>query len=181
NSLGGYLSGMVSSLPRLYPLLGLCGGYALLMLFNPVRPAFGDGFRCIGRFKRIWLTFALLGFGYFIFQFATFTPIRNSADLDLNQVTSLPSWRWPTFIEIWRETPLPALEGVAGIFDNATTTYPLSVLAFASVGCAASGVGITANFCHRRCRGIHFRISVWRLYPGIFDHGLPGMGQRRQF
>ena len=120
---------MLSSLPRVYPLLALCGGYTLLMFFNPIRRAFGDGFRCITRFKRIWLTFALLGFGYFIFQFATFTPIRNSADLDLNQVISLPSWRWPTFIEIWRETPLPALEGVAGIFDNAITTYPLSVLA----------------------------------------------------
>ena len=32
-------------------------------------------------------------------------------------------------MEIWREVPLPALEGVAGIFDNATTTYPLSVIA----------------------------------------------------
>ncbi len=32
-------------------------------------------------------------------------------------------------MEIWREVPLPALEGVAGIFDNATTTYPLSVVA----------------------------------------------------
>jgi len=143
---------MVSSLPRLYPLLGLCGGYALLMVFNPVRPAFGDGFRCIGRFKRIWLTFALLGFGYFIFQFATFTPIRNSADLDLNQVTSLPSWRWPTFIEIWRETPLPALEGVAGIFDNATTTYPLSVLA---------AVLMVINW-----RGLHGALlrSLWKRY-----------------
>ena len=99
------------------------------MFFNPVRQALGDGFRCIGRFKRIWLTFALLGFGYFVFQFATFTPIRNSADLDLNQVTSLPSWHWPRFVEIWRQTPLPTLEAVAGIFDNATTTYPLSVVA----------------------------------------------------
>ena len=143
---------MVSSLPRLYPLLGLCGGYALLMLFNPVRPAFGDGFRCIGRFKRVWLTFALLGFGYFIFQFATFTPIRNSADLDLNQVISLPSWRWPTFIEIWRETPLPALEGVAGIFDNATTTYPLSVLA--------------AIFMIINWRGLHGALlrALWKRY-----------------
>jgi hypothetical protein len=34
--------------------------------------------RCVARFKRIWLTFAFLGFGYFVFQFATFTPIRNS-------------------------------------------------------------------------------------------------------
>jgi hypothetical protein len=120
---------MLSSLPRVYPLLGLCGGYALVMLFNPVRQALGDGFRCIRRFKRIWLTFTFLGFGYFVFQFATFTPIRTLADLDLNQVTSLPSWHWPRFLEIWRETPLPALEGVAGIFDNATTTYPLSAVA----------------------------------------------------
>ncbi len=41
----------------------------------------------------------------------------------------MPSWHWPRFTEVWRETPLPALEGVAGIFDNATTTYPLSVVA----------------------------------------------------
>jgi hypothetical protein len=120
---------MLSSLSRVFPLLGLCGGYALMMFFNPVRQALVDGFRCIGRFRRIWITFALLGFAYFIFQFATFTPIRSSADVDLSQVTSLPSWHWPTFIEIWRETPLPALEGVAGIFDDATTTYPFSVLA----------------------------------------------------
>jgi hypothetical protein len=48
-----------------YPLLGLFGGYALVMFFNPVRRALADGFRCIGRYKRIWITFALLGFGYF--------------------------------------------------------------------------------------------------------------------
>ncbi len=120
---------MLSSLPRVYPLLGFCGGYAIVMLFNPVRQALRDGFRCIARFKRIWLTFVLLGFTYSVFQFATFTPIQNSADLDLKQVTSMPSWHWPRFAEVWRETPLPALEGVAGIFDNATTTYPLSVVA----------------------------------------------------
>jgi len=120
---------MLSSLPRVYPLLGFCGGYAIVMLFNPVRHALRDGFRCIARFKRIWLTFVLLGFTYSVFQFATFTPIQSSADLDLKQVASMPSWHWPRFTEVWRETPLPALEGVAGIFDNATTTYPLSVVA----------------------------------------------------
>jgi hypothetical protein len=123
------LAEMWQSVPRIYPVLGLCGGYALVMFFNPLRHALGDGFRCIRRYKRIWLTFALLGFGYFVFQFATFTPIRNWSDLDPNQVISLPNWYWPRFVEIWRETPLPALEGVAGIFDNATTTYPLSIVA----------------------------------------------------
>lgn len=120
---------MLSSVSRVYPLLGLCGGYAIVMLFNPVRLALRDGFRCITRFKRVWLAFAGLGFAYFVFQFATFTPIQSAADLDLNQVISVPNWHWPRFTEIWYDTPLPALEGVAGIFDNATTTYPLSVIA----------------------------------------------------
>jgi hypothetical protein len=123
------MADMWQNVPPFYPLLGLFGGYGLVMLFNPVRRALGDGFRCIGRYKRIWITFALLGFGYFVFQFVTFTPVRNWSDLDLAQIVSLPQWYWPRFAEIWTETPLPALEGVAGIFDNATTTYPLSVVA----------------------------------------------------
>jgi len=120
---------MLSGFPRVYPVLGLCAGYVLMMLFNPVRRALGGGFRCIGRYRRIWVSVALLGFGYFVFQFATFTPIRNWADVDPSQIISLPHWYWPRFTEVWSETPLPALEGVAGLFDNATTTYPLSIVA----------------------------------------------------
>lgn len=120
---------MLSSLPRVYPLLGLCSGYLIVLLFNPVRLALRDGLRCILRFKRIWITFTILGLAYSVFQFATFTPIHQSADLDFSQLTSPGSWEWPGFFEVWREVPLPALEGVAGIFDNATTTYPLSILA----------------------------------------------------
>lgn len=115
--------------PRVYPLLGLCGGYLLVLFFNPIRLALRDGFRCILRFKRVWLTFVLLGFAYSVFQFATFTPLQSASDLDLNQVATMGDWNWPRLIEVWRETPLPTLEGVAGIFDNATTTYPLSVIA----------------------------------------------------
>ncbi|MDB6146670.1 MAG: hypothetical protein JWO45_334 [Spartobacteria bacterium] len=120
---------MVSSLPRVYPLLGLFSGYALVMLFNPVRLALRDGFRCLMRFPRIWVTFVLFGFAYSVFQFATFSPIQSAADLDFTQVTSLPSWHWPRLVEVWQQAPLPALENIAGIFDNATTTYPLSVIA----------------------------------------------------
>lgn len=119
----------MSTVSRVYPLLGLFGGYAVVMLFNPIRVALRDGFRCIMRFKRIWLTFTLLGFAYSVFQFATFTPLQRTSDIDLSQVLAPASWAWPTFVEVWREVPLPALEGVVGIFDNATTTYPLSVLA----------------------------------------------------
>jgi hypothetical protein len=120
---------MSLNIPRIYLLAGFFGGYALVMLFNPVRLALRDGLRCISRYKRIWATFAILGFAYFVFQFSTFTPIRSSSDLDLAQMTSVATWHWPRFVEIWQSAPLPALEGVAGLFDNATTTYPLSVAA----------------------------------------------------
>src|SRR5438477_1519934 len=120
---------MLSSIPRIYPLLGLCVGYLIVLFFNPIRLALRDGLRCILRFKRIWLTFALLGFAYSVFQFATFTPLHGMADLDVSQVAAPGSWDWPAFVEIWRDVPLPMLEGVAGIFDNATTTYPLSIVA----------------------------------------------------
>lgn len=120
---------MLSSVPRVYPLLGLGGGYLLVLFFNPARRALRDGFRCIVRFKRIWLTFALLGFAYSVFQFATFTPLQRASDFDLMQIATMGEWTWPPFAEVWREIPLPTLESVAGIFDSATTTYPLSVLA----------------------------------------------------
>ncbi|MBA2431604.1 MAG: hypothetical protein H0V56_05750, partial [Chthoniobacterales bacterium] len=122
------------------PLLGLVVGYVLVMLFNPVRLALRDGFRCITRFKRIWLTFVLLGFAYSIFQFATFTPFTDPAPLDLREITEVSTWGWPRLAEVWRETPLPTLEGVAGIFDNATTTYPLSVVAAVLLLCNWRGL-----------------------------------------
>src|ERR1700693_6007759 len=120
---------MSSALPRLYPLLGLLSGYIIVMLFNPVRLALRDGFRCLLRYKRIWLTFVALGFAYFVFQFSTFTPIQSTSDVDLSQLTSMGSWHWPTFLEIWQEAPLPALEGVGGIFACPRHTYPLSAIA----------------------------------------------------
>ena len=120
---------MSTGLSRVYPLIGLFSGYVIVLLFNPVRVPLRDGFRCVLRYKRVWLTFVLLGSAYFVFQFSTFTPIESTADVDLTQITSMANWHWPTFMEIWREAPLPALEGVAGIFDDATTTYPLSAVA----------------------------------------------------
>jgi len=115
--------------PAAYPLLALSFGYSLVMLFNPVRLSLRDGFRCIIRFPRIWITFVVFGLGYSSFQFATFSPLNGSDQIDWNQLVSVPSWHWPHLVEIWQQTPLPTLESIAGLFDNATTTYPLSVIA----------------------------------------------------
>ena len=86
--------------PGAYGWLGLCGSYALLMFFTPVRRALTDGLHCLRRYQRIWMTFAMLGFGYFVFQFVTFTPIRNLADLEPSQIVSLPQWVWPHLSEV---------------------------------------------------------------------------------
>ena len=77
---------MLSSIPRIYPLLGLCTGYLVVLFFNPIRLALRDGLRCILRFKRIWLTFVLLGFGYSAFDFATSASLHAPVELDFSQV-----------------------------------------------------------------------------------------------
>ena len=110
------------------------------MFFNPVRQALLNGFRCLLRFPRIWLAFVLFGLAYSVFQFATFNPIQSTDDIDFTQIASLPSWHWPRLAEVWRQAPLPALENVAGIFDNATTTYPLSVIAAVLIICNWRGL-----------------------------------------
>jgi hypothetical protein len=113
-------------LSRWYALVGLLVGYLLVMLTNPVRLALRDGFRCIVRYERIWLTFAVLGFAYFVFQFVTFS---GASEINFAELISIANWNWPRLSDVWRDATLPTLEGVAGIFDNATTTYPLSAVA----------------------------------------------------
>src|SRR5437870_7835868 len=117
------------ALTRLYPIAGLLAGYLLVMLANPVRRALRDGFRCLARYERVWLTFALLGFAYFVFQFVTFSSLPSPSEINFAEIISISNWNWPAFADFWRGVPLPTLEGVAGIFDNAATTYPLSALA----------------------------------------------------
>jgi hypothetical protein len=142
---------------RVYPWAGLFVGYVLVLLANPIRLALRDGLRCLSRFSRVWLTFVLLGFAYSIFQFATFTPIQSQTDFDFNQIASLPVWHWPRLLEVWREIPLPALEGVAGIFDDATTTYPLSVIA--ALLLAVNWRGLHGSFV----RALWKRYRIWSI------------------
>lgn len=153
---------MLSAVPRVYPLLGVLGGYLLLMLASPVRVALRDGLRCVLRFKRLWLLFALLAFAYSAFQFVVFTPLQ-PGDLRFEQLTFWESWHWPLFSQVWRDSLLHTAESVAGIFDAAATTYPFSVLA---------ALGLLLNW-----RGLHvalvralrkqFGVVGWLVYLGV--------------
>ena len=120
---------MIQNPARLYVFGALIVGYALMMYANPVRLALRDGLRCIVRYERVWLTFVVLGLSYSAFQFITFTPIHSLAEIDFAQLATIPQWHWPSLSEIARDTLLPTVEAIAGIFDSATTTYPLSVIA----------------------------------------------------
>lgn len=154
---------MSSAVPRVYPLAGMLAGYLILLAFSPVRIALRDGFRCVLRFKRLWLVFALLALAYAVFQWSVFTPLGVTSDYRLEQFTFWASWHWPGFAEVWRESLLHTAESVAGIFDAAATTYPLSVLA---------AVLLIMNW-----RGLHgsllralrkqFGMGGWLIYLGV--------------
>jgi hypothetical protein len=159
---------MFSGLSPVYPLIGFLSGYAIVLLFNPVRLALRDGFRCLLRYKRVWLTFVLLGFAYFVFQFSTSTAVDGFTNVDLTQITSIANWHWPTFMEVWSESPLPALEGVAGIFDNAITTYPLSALAAVLMLMNWRGLhGAMVRALHKRFRFAGYLIYLVLLLSAI--------------
>ncbi len=154
---------MFSAVPRVYPLLGMLAGYALVMLANPVRVALRDGFRCSLRFKRVWLLFAILALAYSAFQFVVFTPLQSAGDFRVEQFAFWESWHWPLFSQVWHESLLHTAESVAGIFDAAATTYPLSILA---------AFLLLVNW-----RGLHgslvralrkqFGVAGWLIYLGI--------------
>jgi hypothetical protein len=157
--------------PAIYPVLGMLAGYILLIFTSPVRVALRDGFRCVFRFKRLWLLFALFGLSYSAFQFLVFSPLQSTADLRLEQFVFWETWHWPLFAQVWRESLLHAAEAVAGLFDAAATSYPLSVL-------AALLLILNWRGLHRsllRALRKQFRFFVWLIYPGILLSALASL------
>ena len=154
---------MFAALPRVAPLLGMVAGYGLLLFTNPVRVALRDGFRCVLRFQRLWLVFALCAAAYATFQFVVFTPLGRNSDLRLEQFAFWDSWHWPGFGEIWRDSLLHAAESVAGIFDAAATTFPLSVLA--ALLLILNWRGLHASLV--RALRKQFGAAGWLIYAGV--------------
>ncbi len=159
---------MLAEAPRVYPLLGMLVGYCLLMLSSPVRVALRDGIRASMRFKRLWLLFALFAFAYSAFQFVVFTPLQSIADLRFEQFTFWKSWHWPLFSQVWRESLLHTIESVAGIFDAAATTFPLSVLAALLLLLNWRGLHRSLVSALRR----QFGLAGWLIYLGVLVSAL---------
>jgi len=154
----------------LFPILGIVAGYLLAMFTSPVRIALRDGFRCILRFKRLWLVFAVLALAYSTFQFFVFTPLAGAADLRLEQFY-VQAWRWPLFSQVWRESLLHTLEALAGIFDAAATTYPLSVVAALLLILNWRGLHVSLVRAVRK----QFGFGGWLIYLAVLAAALSSL------
>jgi hypothetical protein len=110
------------------PAAGALAGYLILIFANPAYRFFRDGLRCVQRHPRMWIWLSALGLVYTLFQ-----------DLEAYQLGeaqfSLSSLlHWPGFgprggLAAARHAWLPALELLAGLFNQAVVSYPTSALA----------------------------------------------------
>ena len=129
-------------------LCGAFGGYLLVMFTNPARSSFRDGLRAVRRYPELWSLLGICGFCYALFElgqrvlFHVVLPLGKRPEFTWMRA----AWRDPelwlagspesvwylhphTLPHIARQSVLPALDTVAGIFNNVVTTFPLAVLA----------------------------------------------------
>ena len=119
-------------------------GYALLMLTNPVRASLRDGWRCVRRYPVLWRRLAWLGSANALFLLAVTLSFQWRGVPMLTWGRS--AWHDPALwlhgsaVSLWwlppsairaslAESWLPALESVAGLFNNAVTTFPVALTA----------------------------------------------------
>jgi len=134
--------------PLPWLLLGSLVGYLLVMFTNPVRTSMRDGWRCVRRYAVLWVTLGSFGFAYALFQLSLrvyFFCVLPAADRP-TFVWMREAWRDPKLWlhgspeSLWfmpphalhyaiRQSALPALESVAGLFNLLIATFPLSALA----------------------------------------------------
>ncbi|HEX8312343.1 MAG TPA: hypothetical protein VF614_13565 [Chthoniobacteraceae bacterium] len=129
-------------------LCGALGGYLLLMCTNPVRSSFRDGLRALGRYRTLWVALGTFGFAYALFQIAlrayfasalppgmapTFTWMRAAWRDPDRWLSGSPESLWwlprGDFRAVLRDSVMPALDSLSGLFNWLVTTFPLAAVA----------------------------------------------------
>jgi hypothetical protein len=106
--------------------------YLTIMRFNPARSSLRNGARCVARYRQIWGVLAILGIAYAGWQTGLHLALHyflledRQSNLQWYRAWALTQ---EDHIAILRSAFLPALEGVAGIFNCVITTFPLASLA----------------------------------------------------
>ncbi len=111
-----------------YPIAAILVGYLVLFYANPAAKYFRDGFRCVQRHPQMWVWLSGLGVAYMTFQ------VVEDLEFSGRWYTLTSILYWPAF-----EPPdwgmsagrawLPALEMLAGLFNQAVVSYPVSAVA----------------------------------------------------
>ncbi len=108
--------------------VGAAVGYAVVMAVNPARPSLRDGLRCLLRYKQIWVLpvmFSLCYSGFTVtMRWYEGTVLHDGRTV----IVPWSGWQPPPWSDALAPGWLPALEGVAGIFNCIVTPFPLSVL-----------------------------------------------------
>jgi len=110
------------------PAAGALVAYLILILANPARHFFRDGLRCVQRHPRMWIWLSVLGLVYTLFQ------NLQAYQLGEAQFSLANLLQWPGFKpHDWHATAghawLPALELLAGLFNQIVVSYPTSAAA----------------------------------------------------
>lgn len=129
-------------------VLGALAGYGLMMTTNPVRDCLRDGWRAVRRYPALWWVFGALGCTNALFALGTRAYLSSVLPPEERPVFvwMRAAWRDPQlwlngspeslwwlphheFVRAVRESALPAIESLAGLFDNLVSAFPLSAIA----------------------------------------------------
>jgi hypothetical protein len=128
-------------------LIGSLAGYAILMRTNPVRESLRDGWMAMRRYPTMWVILGCFGFAHAMFGLGTRAYLATILPHDERPifVWVRSAWGDPKFwlagspeslwwlpagdcARVTRESLLPAIESLGGLFHNLVTAFPLSAL-----------------------------------------------------
>ncbi|MBV8376933.1 MAG: hypothetical protein JO279_08000 [Verrucomicrobia bacterium] len=129
------------------------------MFGNPASRFFRDGLRCLQRYPRMWIWLSVLGLSYAVFQVVQAYQL-GEREFSLRALLSWPVYKPHQWAESARKAWLPALELLAGLFNQAVVSYPAS--AFAALLFLGNWRGYQMHFLHSARR----RLGRW--WPAIY-------------
>lgn len=128
-------------------LIGALAGYAIMMRTNPVRESLRDGWLAVRRYPTMWALLGFFGFAHAIFSLGTraylaailpkeeqpiFVWVRGAWQDPKLWLSGTPESLWwlpaSDLARITRESLLPAIETLGGLFHNIVAAFPLSAL-----------------------------------------------------
>jgi hypothetical protein len=141
---------------------GALVGYLILIFANPASRFFRDGLRCVRRHPRMWIWLSVLGLAYALFQNLEVYQL-GEAQLSLASLLYWPGFKPHDWLLSARHAWLPALELLAGLFNQAVVSYPTS--APAALLFLVNWRGYQMQFLRAAKR----RLGRWwvAVYPGL--------------